>query len=228
MAHRTQEMDFCLGEYRLEGGETRLHYLNKKGCEKWNKIAKEPPLPREKWRRDPYKHYHGREKVVRPWHVRVSRYFVLHDFCRNEKMFSRGMSTVPELNDRTAKSEIKVARMMGEVLDPVKKHLGNISVVRGWEPEGFVKDSEDQDAEHHWTAGRGIRHSVRFVTPVNPDEGYLDLLKKNDRVSRPIREPEKLSCGAYLVHVRIEDFDPHPSRCRTSASGAEYPWELEA
>ena len=88
MAHRAQKMDFKLGEYCLNGGRTELHYINKMGEENWKKLAKESPLARKKWRREPCKHYHGREKVVRPWHVRVSRYFVLHDFCRNEKMFS--------------------------------------------------------------------------------------------------------------------------------------------
>ena len=212
-------MDFTLGEYRLKGGETKLDYLNKKGCEKWKKIAKESPLPREKWRRDPYKHYHGK-KVARPWHVRVSRYFVLHDFCRNEKMFSRGMPTVPKLNDKAAKSEIKVARMMGEVLDPVKKLLGNLSVVRGWEPEGFA---EDQDAaRHRWIAGRGERHSVRFVTPVNPVAGYLNLLNDDDRVEAEVIA-EYLPYGGHLVRVDIEDFEP--SHSWTSASGMEFPWE---
>ena len=86
----------------------------------------------------------GRMKgFVRPWHVRVSEYFVLLDFCRNERMFHRGKVTVPPLTFRTANTVIKVARMFGEVLDPVKKCLGNISVVRGMEPEGYAEDKPD-------------------------------------------------------------------------------------
>ena len=81
-------------------------------------------------------------KIVRPWHVRVSENFVLLDFCRNERMFERGIVTVPPLSLRTANSVIKVARMFGEVLDPVKKYLGNISVVRGMEPEDFCRDDD--------------------------------------------------------------------------------------
>ena len=198
--------------------------LKSLGYEEWKKLTDRPPLKRKNWRREPYRHYHhGGE--VRPWHVRVSRYFVLHDFCRNEKMFSKGMPTVPELNEQAAKSEIKVARMMGEVLDPVKKLLGNLSVVRGWEPEGFA-DAEDQDAvRHRWIAGRGKRHSVRFATPVNPVAGYLDLLNDDDGVEAKVIS-EDIPCGGHLVRVGIEDFEP--SCLWTSASGMEFPWEAEA
>lgn len=133
------------------------------------------------------------------------------------------MSTVPELNDRTAKSEIKVARMMGEVLEPVKKLLGNLGVVRGWEPEGFTVDQDP--AGHRWIAGRGNRHSVRFVTPVNPVSGYLDLLNGDGRVEAELIAKD-LPCGGQLVRVSIEDFEP--SRPWTSASGAEFPWEAGA
>ncbi len=31
-----------------------------------------------------------------------------------------------------------------------------------------------------------------------------------------------------LIRVEIDDFDPSPSHCRTSASGMEFPWEDEA
>ena len=100
-------------------------------------------------------------------------------------------------------------------------------MVRGWEPEGFA-ESEGENAERHrWIAGSGNRHSVRFVTPVNPDKGYKDLLNNDDRVE--VRDiTEDLPCGGHLVHVDINDFDPSPSDVWTSASGKEYPWEAEA
>ena len=86
------------------------------------------------------------QKVVRPWHVRVSDFFVLLDFCRNEMMFDRKnlsrtnpLVAVPPLTFRTANSVIKTARMFGEVLDPIKERLGNISVVRGMEAERVLR-----------------------------------------------------------------------------------------
>lgn len=224
VAYKTSEMDYRLNENRLDEGKKEPG-VRSLGYEEWKKLADRPLLKRKNWRREPYRHYHyGRE--VRPWHVRVSRYFVLHDFLRNEKMFSRGMATVPELNEKTAKSEIKVARMLGEVLDPVKKLLGNLSVVRGWEPERFAADGDRDEKRHRWIAGHGKTHSVRFVTPVNPVAGYLDLLNDGDRVKAEVIG-EDLPCDGHLVRVDIEDFDPSPSRCFTSASGTEFPWEAE-
>ena len=89
-------------------------------------------------------------------------------------MLERGMVTVPPLTFRTANSVIKVARMFGEVLDPVKKYLGNISVVRGMEPEDF---SRDDDAKYfRWIPALGDVHSIEFVTPEDPKPGYLERL----------------------------------------------------
>ena len=51
------------------------------------------------------------------------------------------MVTVPPLTFGTANTVIKVARMFGEVLDDVKEHLGNISVVRGMEQDELVTSS---------------------------------------------------------------------------------------
>ena len=219
VAHKEAGKKYWLLERRLG---YKGYKSNEKGFENWERRAKELPRDLGNWRREPFPHS-WKSKKVRPWHVRVSRYFVLHDFCRNEKMFSRGIPTIPKLSDKAAKSEIKVARMMGEVLDPVKKLLGNLSVVRGWEPEGFA---EDQDAaRHRWIAGQGERHSVRFVTPVNPVAGYLDLLNGDNRVEAELIA-EDLPCGGQLVRVSIEDFEP--SRPWTSAFGMEFPWEAGA
>ena len=231
VTHKTSEMHYKLRENRLVENQKKSGIGGKEysGYDNWKKRAEKEYLQgRDDWRRKPYWNHHMRgdqSTGVRPWHVRVSRYFVLHDFCRNLDMFARGMATVPELNEQTAKSEIKVARMMGEVLDPVKKLLGNLSVVRGWEPEGFAKDKDAK--RHRWIAGPGNRYSVRFVTPVDPDKGYLDLLNNDDRVEVPVTT-EDLPCGGHLVHVDIKDFDPSPSDVRTSASGREFPWEAEA
>lgn len=221
LAHKEKGRKYRLLENRLG---YRGYKLKKEGLENWKRLAKEPFLELESWRREPFPNS-WKSKKVRPWHLRVSRYFVLHDFCRNEKMFSRGMPTVPELSEKTAKSEIKVARMMGEVLDPVKKLLGNLSVVRGWESEGFAEAGDKHAKRHRWIAGRGKWHSVRFVTPVNPVAGYLDLLNNDDRAKAQVIS-EDIPCGGHLVRVDIEDFDP--SRLWTSASGKEFPWEAEA
>lgn len=161
----------------------------------------------------------GRMKgFVRPWHVRVSEYFVLLDFCRNERMFHRGKVTVPPLTFRTANTVIKVARMFGEVLDPVKKCLGNISVVRGMESEGYAEDKREQ--YHRWVPALGNIHSVEFVTPAGSDRRYLDLLARDGRVvDRHVVCP---FLGGDRVRVTIQDFTP--SRCCTSADGEEYPW----
>ena len=156
-------------------------------------------------------------KLLRTWHVRVSGNFVLLDFCRNEKAFERGMVTVPPLTFRIANTVIKVARMFGEVLDPVKEHLGNISVVRGMEPEGFASDPRMQG--HRWIAGHGQIHSVEFVTPLNPAPGYLDLLRKSGCEVSASPDPVY---GGDRVQVSIRDFTPR--RCFTSATKIEYGW----
>ena len=159
----------------------------------------------------------GGQQLCRPWHVRVSKNFVLLDFCRNERMFERKVVTVPPLTFRTANSVIKVARMFGEVLDEVKKHLGNISVVRGMEPEGF-SDNTRAD-EHRWIPGDGRMHSVEFVTPKDPKPGYQELLGENACLVEVKRDPVY---GGDRVRVRIRDFTP--SRCFSSATEVEYAW----
>ena len=114
--------------------------------------------------------------------------------------------------------------MMGELLDPVKKFLGNVSVVRGWEPEVFAKDKDEQ-RRHSWMTGREKRHSVLFVTPVNPDPGYLELLQNDCRVMDVIQD--EFPDEGHLVRVDIQDFDPSASHSFTSASDTEFPWETE-
>lgn len=156
-------------------------------------------------------------KVLRPWQVRVSSNFVLLDFCRNERMFERGIVTVPPLTFRTASTVIKVARMFGEILDPVKERLGNISVVRGMEPEGFARDGRMQ--RHRWIAGRGKTHSIEFVTPLDPKPDYLDVLHRDGCEVSVSRDS---IYGGDRVTVSIEDFTP--SRCYTSATEKEYGW----
>ena len=163
-------------------------------------------------------------KVVRPWHVRVSEYFVLLDFCRNEKMFERRMVTVPPLTFRSANTVIKVARMFGEVLDPVKKHLGNISVVRGMEPKGFAEAEDARARYHRWVPAICDTHSVEFVTPTDPGSGYLDLLERDKREGRVVDFDAKYDSvfGGDRVRVTIRSFNPN---CHfTSASGEEFPW----
>lgn len=170
-------------------------------------------------------------KVVRPWHVRVSDFFVLLDFCRNEMMFDRKnlsrdkpLVTVPPLTFRTANTVIKTARMFGEVLDPIKECLGNISVVRGMEPKGF-SDGPD-DGEHRWIPGKGRTHSIEFVTPKCPNPEYRDLLEMRklrkdghvadwNRTDGPDFEGDR-------VRVTIRNFEPSPNR--TSADEPEYLW----
>jgi len=162
-------------------------------------------------------HPEGGLKLLRPWHVRVSDNFVLLDFCRNEKMFERGIVTVPPLTFGTANSVIKVARMFGEILDPVKAYLGNISVVRGMEPEGFAHDKQMQG--HRWLAGPGQVHSVEFVTPLDPRPGYLERLpQENSEVS----VSRDAVYGGDRVRVSIRDFTPRC--CHTSAISKEYAW----
>ena len=162
-------------------------------------------------------HSEKERKLLRPWHVRVSANFVLLDFCRNENTFERGMLTVPPLTFRIANTVIKVARMFGEVLDPVKEHLGNISVVRGMEPEGFASDRRMR--RHRWIAGREKVHSVEFVTPLHPRPGYLDLLRKSGCEVSASPDPVY---GGDRVRVSIRDFAPR--RCYTSATDFEYSW----
>ena len=158
-------------------------------------------------------------KLCRPWHVRVSRNFVLLDLCRNERMFDRKMITVPPLTFRTANTAIKVARMFGEVLDDVKEHLGNISVVRGMEPEGY---SEDVDAqEHRWIPSEGQIHSIEFVTPENPKPDYQELIRKNVCKLDVSRDAQ---FGGDRVRLGIRDFTP--VHCYTSAAGREYEWTV--
>lgn len=156
-------------------------------------------------------------QLVRPWHVRVSQYFVLFDFCRNEKMIESGVVTVPPLALRTANSVIKVARMFGEVLDPLKHYLGNVSVVRGMEPQGFANDPFAE--RYRWLPGKGRIHTVELLTPANPKPGYLDSLDHN-RCAAEVR-PDPVY-GGDRITVSICDFQPRS--CYTSATGQEYPW----
>ena len=162
-------------------------------------------------------HAVGGTKMLRPWHVRVSENFVLLDFCRNERMIERGMVTVPPLTFRTANTVIKVARMFGEILDPVKERLGSISVVRGMEPKGFASD--ERMHRHRWLAGRGKVHSVEFITPRDPRPGYLDGLRRD--VCELFVTPDSVY-GGDRVRVSILDFTP--LRCYTSATEIEYGW----
>lgn len=163
-------------------------------------------------------------RVVRPWHVRVSENFVLLDFCRNEKMFERREVTVPPLTLRTANTVIKVARMFGEVLDPVKEHLGNISVVRGMEPKGFASRGDTRVQYHRWIPALCDTHSIEFVTPTDPKSGYLDLLERDKRKGSVVEYNVRCDSefGGDRVSVTIRNFTPN---CHfTSASGEEFPW----
>lgn len=164
-------------------------------------------------------HPAGGRQLVRPWHVRVSESFVLLDFCRNEEMFVKGMVTVPPLTFRMADTVIKVARMFGEVLDQVKRHLGNISVVRGMEPKEFSKDPGAD--EHRWIPGEGRIHSIEFITPRDPEPDYRRLLHKNEHVYAVHVSPDPIY-GGDRVRVSIRDFTPES--CYTSATGEEYAW----
>lgn len=157
-------------------------------------------------------------QLVRPWHVRVSRNFVLFDFCRNESMFKRGLVTVPPLSFRTANSVILVARMFGEILDPVKEYLGSISVVRGMEPKGFSNDKRSEN--HRWIPEPDRIHSLEFVTPINPRPGFCELLA--ERVYNLEVSPDSVY-GGDRVRVDIRNFTPR--RCYTSATGDEYAWK---
>ena len=132
-------------------------------------------------------------------------------------MFEKKCVTVPPLTFRTVNTVIKVARMFGEVLDEVKKHLGNISVVRGMEPEGFSDDTRAD--EHRWIPGDGRIHSIEFMTPKDPVPGYRKLLCENVCAVEVKRDP---IYGGDRVRVGIRDFTP--SRCFTSATEKEYAW----
>lgn len=170
-----------------------------------------------------------RWKLVRPWHVRVSDFFVLLDFCRNEMMLdtknlsrAEPLVTVPPLTFRTANTVIKTARMFGEVLDPIKKCLGNISVVRGMEPKGF-SDTPDAD-EYRWIPGEGKCHSIEFVTPKRPNLDYRDLREKLLKDRRRVVDCNRADGPDFegnRIRVTIRDFDP--SHHQTSADGEEYP-----
>ena len=134
------------------------------------------------------------------------------------------MVTVPPLTFRTANTVIKVARMFGEVLDPVKEHLGNISVVRRMEPKGFAEAEDALARYHRWVPGIYDAHSVEFVTPIDPKSGYLDLLEREKREGRVVDFDAKYDSvfGGDRVRVTIRSFDPN--RHFTSASGEELPW----
>ena len=136
-------------------------------------------------------------------------------------MFKRGMVTVPPLTFRTANTVIKVARMFGEVLDPVKKYLGNISVVRGMEPKGFAEAGDARTRYQRWVPAICDTHLVEFVTPMDPNSGYLDLLER-DRHVVDIEANYDSDFGGDRVRVTIRGFDP--GHQYTSADGMEYPW----
>ena len=196
----------------IEAGETVVYARLDDGKVMSHSIAEVPVVIFDG---DPSK----KQKVVRPWHVRVSQYFVLMDFCRNEKMFECGIVTVPPLTLQTANTVVKVARMFGEVLDPVKMCMGNISVVRGMEPKGYAKD--ERKRYHRWVPALARTHSVEFVTPVGSNRKCLNLLKANSHV-KDVKACKDPVVGGDRVRVTIESFTPR--KYFTSAKHEEYPW----
>lgn len=128
-------------------------------------------VPDHDWRRGTGEPVHSTGGQVRAHHIRTGEYFTMLDFARNAQAIEDGVNTVPSVSDTTS---ISACRMFSEVLDPLVRELGRVSIVRGIEPANYSEDDQ-----HHWAhqVDRGDEMTVEFVLPVGSDEDTaMDIL----------------------------------------------------
>lgn len=115
--------------------------------------------PRLNWRLEKGEVPYHTQGMLRPQHMRVSRYFVALDFFRNEAAIASGTPWV--FSPRKPETTTALA-CMGEVLDDVVMQVGRISVTRG-----ITRPGEGVLDNHTWT---GKEFSVEFALPLDAQE----------------------------------------------------------
>jgi hypothetical protein len=87
---------------------------------------------RANWRRDEREPVYHTMRQLRPQHIKVGEYFTLLDFCRDPDAMARGTPWgITSLDSEPVGRIIHMARCVAEVLDPVVKALGHLSVTHG-------------------------------------------------------------------------------------------------
>lgn len=152
------------------------------------------PVVRKDWRRAEGEGSYHHKGDLRAQHVRVGRYFTLLDFCRSERAMAGGICWVPPL---WAEQQITRARMFAEVLDPLKKEVGHISVVRGMEPRKVAEEG------HRWTADEQA-HRIEFLLPEGASHRRAAQFIDHEAIQKVCSE--RTSVGTH-VSIRI-----NPSR----------------
>jgi hypothetical protein len=138
---------------------------------------------RPDWRRlDGEPVYHTR-RALRPQHVRVGEYFTFLDFARDIPAMLDGRNWVPP-HDRAPL--VQMAQCMAEVLDPVKKVSGHLTVIQGPRMKSYAQSPAEM-----WHGEVG---EVRFMLPYGRDLSHLD--------HSAVTEAEEYAKGRWRVVVK--------------------------
>lgn len=182
---------------RLGNGERR--YISHSPRERQRMYAAEMQ-PTINWRRAPREPVHSTGRSVRAHHVRTGEYFVMLDFARNAQAIVDGVNTVPSVTNVNA---IAACRMFSEVLDPVVREFGRVSVIRGIEPMNY-----GDDREHHWAAAVADLQPMRinFVLPTDTDpDDAMDVIEQHHSVLE--LEAFDHSSQSIEIELVIDPFD---------------------
>lgn len=125
-----------------------------------SRLAEEGGIPsRPDWRRSEGELPYHTKFMLRPQHLRVSRYFVALDFFRNESAINAG---IPWAFTPRKPQTLEALQCVGQVLDRVVDQVGRVSVIRG-----IVRPNETAPRTHTW---EGDEFSIEFALPLNSAE----------------------------------------------------------
>lgn len=169
----------------------------------WRRAGQEGRIAvpdRPDWRRlDGEPVYHTR-RALRPQHLRVGEYFTFLDFARDIAALKDGRNWVPPFDHAPL---AHMARCMGEVLDPLKKALGHVTVLQGPRMKSYATCPAET-----W---QGDVAEVRFMLPHGAQKVALDhpaveqieeYGKNRWRVVVRRFEPKRSWSSAVSVRVR--------------------------
>lgn len=174
------------------GGSYPSHLLNDGGI-----------VNRPDWRRTEGELPYHTKSMLRPQHIRVSRYFLALDFFRNEAAITSG---IPWAFTPRKKETLQALCCMGEVLDRVVEQVGRISVTRG-----IIRPGDDVMQTHTW---EGDEFSIEFALPLNSTEPNF-----THPAVRSVRWQEMT--GGNRCLLTISRFEPLPLRVNTQALGKD-------
>lgn len=149
-AHRHAVIE---GHRKPTGGSTRIRWCD--GHSAYQRLHGAFP-ERPDWRRHDHE-VPGNSPELRAHHVRVGEYFTLLDFCRSPYAYESGR---PWVIPPGHEPQTTYARMAAEVLGPVVKGLGRVSIIRGLMPKALA---EQEDDHRLWTWREGAA-AVEFLT----------------------------------------------------------------